>query len=43
VILPRPVKSETIKTKQNDKNKDRKTSDADRRILGRVAPVVAAR
>ena len=35
VLLPKPVKSE--KTKQNDKNKNRKVDDADRRVLG-VSP-----
>ena len=43
VLLPRPVKSQTVKPKQNDKDKNRKTGNADRRILGRVAPVVVAR
>jgi hypothetical protein len=43
VLLPVPVKSQTIKTKQNDKDKNHKTGDADRRILGRVAPVVVGR
>jgi hypothetical protein len=42
-LLPHPVKSETVKPKQNDKNKNHKTDDANRRILGRVAPIVVAR
>jgi hypothetical protein len=42
-LLPRPVRSQTVKPKQDDKDKNGKTGNADRRILGRVAPVVAGR
>jgi len=41
VLLPRPVQSE--KTKQNDKDKNRKTRNADRQILGGYRAFVAAR
>ena len=43
VLLPRPVKSQTVKPKQDDKTKNYKTGDANRRILGRPAPIVANR
>jgi len=43
VLLPRPVKSQTVKPKQDDKDKNHKTSNADRRVLGRVDPTVANR
>jgi hypothetical protein len=42
-LLPHPVKSQTIKTKTNDKNKNHKIDDADSRVLGRVAHIVVAR
>jgi hypothetical protein len=34
VLLPRPVKSQTVKPKRDDKNKGTKTDDANSRILG---------
>ena len=40
VLLPRPVQSET---KQNDKDKNRKTHNADRRILGVYLACVVGR
>lgn len=43
VLLPRPVQSQTAKPKQNDKDKNRKTGNAYRRILGGYLAFVAAR
>jgi hypothetical protein len=45
VLLPGQVQSETTKPKQkqNDKDKNHKTGDADLRILGRVNLVVVGR
>jgi len=44
-LLPGQVQSETTKPKQkqNDKDKNHKTGDADLRILGRVNLVVVGR
>jgi hypothetical protein len=42
-LLPHPVKSQTAKPKQNDKNQNCKTDDADRRVLGSSTLAVVAR
>ena len=43
VLLPRPVQSQTTQPKQNDKNKDTKTDDANRRVLGNCPAVLVSR